>query len=151
MANKYGKLPTSSDEPPVQVEGTPGTEKPAGAAMTNKYWKLPTNWEDLVAAVRWAAGGQPRFEVKAPLTVTAELLKQPDTGKLLLHLINYDAARTSRVENIEVRLRLTKEPKEVSLHSPDFEGARTLAYTLREGVLTFTVPELQVYNVVAIS
>jgi hypothetical protein len=133
------------------AEVKPAIEKPPAVPMSSEYWKLPTNWEDLVAAVRWAAGGQPTIEVKAPLTVTAELLRQPDTGKLFLHLINYDAPQTPRVENIEVRLRLMKEPKEVSLHSPDFEGVRTLAYAMREGVLTFTVPELQVYNVVAIS
>jgi hypothetical protein len=133
------------------AEVKPAIEKPPAVPMSSAYWKLPTNWEELVAAVRWAAGGQARLEVKAPLTVTAELLRQPDSGKLFLHLINYDAPRTPRVENIEVRLRLTKEPTEVSVLSPDLEGVRTLAYAMREGTLTLTVPVLQNYNVVAIT
>ena len=34
------------------------------------------------------------LEVEEPLTVTAELQRQPETGKLLLRLINYNADRT---------------------------------------------------------
>jgi hypothetical protein len=130
-------------------EVKPAIAKPPGVAMTSQYWKLPENWEELVDSVRWAAGGRLTLEVEAPLTVTAELLKQPETGRLLLHLINYDLERTPKVENIQVRLRGGEEAKELLVLSPD-EGAQTLTLTRKEGTLAFTVPALKAYTVVQI-
>jgi hypothetical protein len=124
--------------------------KPRALPMTSPYWKLPTNWEDLAAAVRWAAGEELSVEVKAPLTVAAELLEQAETGTLLLHLINYDAKRTPRQENIKVRLHLAAKPGGISVLSPDRESVETIDHTWREGKLDFTVPILETYNVVVI-
>jgi hypothetical protein len=131
------------------AEVKPAIEKPLAVAMTQEYWKLPENWEGLVDAVRWAAGGRMTLEVEAPLTVTAELQRQPETGKLLLHLINYNADRTPTVENIQVRLRRPEEVKELAVLSPD-AGAQTLTPTRKEGALAFTVPTLKTYSVVVI-
>ena len=133
------------------AEVKPVIEKPPAAAMTNAYWKLPENWESLVEAAQWAAGGRMTLKVEAPLTVTAELLRQPGTGKLLLHLINYDAERTPMVKNIQVRLRRPEEVKELTVLSPDEGGAQTLTPTREEGALAFTVPTLKTYSVVVIS
>jgi hypothetical protein len=131
------------------AEVKPALEKPSTVPMSSRYWKLPKNWEELRESVRWAAGGQLTLEVEAPPTVTAELLRQPETGMLTLHLINYDLDRTPKVEGIHVRLRGPKEVKTLSILSPD-QKALTTAFTIRDGVLAFTFPNLEAYSVAVI-
>jgi hypothetical protein len=77
-------------------------EKPATVPIASEYWKLPVNWLELIEAVRWGAGGELALEVKTPLTVTADLLRQRASGAFLIHLVNYDVGWTPAVENIEV-------------------------------------------------
>ena len=116
------------------AEVKPAIGKPPAVPMTYEYWKLPENWEGLVDAVQWAAGGQMTLEVEAPLTVTAELLRQPETGKLLLHLINYHADRTPVVQNINVRLRKSEGSKDFVVLSPD-AAAQTLTARKKEQLI----------------
>lgn len=131
-------------------EVKPAIEKPAAVPMTSMYWKLPDNWEILLDSVRWAAGGRLTLEVDAPLTVTAELLEQPKTGKLLLHLINYDLDRTPRVENLRVAIRRAGMVKEVTLLSPD--GAQEkVTPTTKDEELAFTISALNCYSVAVMS
>lgn len=131
-------------------EVKPAIEKPPTVPMTNQYWKLPANWEGLVDAVRWATGGRPTLEVEAPLTVTAELFRQLETGRLLLHLINYDVERTPEVKDIQVRVRGPEKVKEIVLLSPD-GAAEKLTPTIKGGVLAFSISRLKGYSVAVIS
>lgn len=133
-------------------EVKPAVEKPPTAPMTSAYWKLPVNQQELIEAVKWAAGQGLSLEVKAPATVTAELIEQKQKGELVLHLLNYDVARTPSVTNIEVSLQLPqgKKVKNVSLLSPDEETAGTLPVTARDGRASFVVPRLETYDLVVI-
>lgn len=130
-------------------EVKPAIEKPPTAPMTNQYWMLPENWEESVDAVQWAAGGRLTLEVNAPLTVTAELLRQPGTGRLLLHLINYDLDRTPQVKNIHVRIRGSYNTKEVVVMSPD-GPPETVTPTMKDEELEFTISALKGYSVAAV-
>lgn len=132
------------------AEVKPAIEKPPTVPMTNQYWKLPENWKILVDAVRWAVGGRLTLEVEAPLTVTAELLKQGDSGRLLLHLINYDLERTPEVKNIQVRIQRPGKTKEVLVLSPD-GGEEKPTPSTKDGELAFTVSSLKGYSVAVIS
>lgn len=127
----------------------PALEKPPAAPMTSQYWKLPKNWEGLVRAVRWAARGELPLEVKGPLTVTAELVEQRAAGRLLVHLLNYDAARRPEAGRIEVSVRLPagKSVSRAQLISPDEKGPQPLACTVRQGRATCVVPRLRTYSV----
>ncbi len=131
----------------------PSVEKPSTQPMTSRYWRLPLNWEGLIDSVRWAAGDNPLIDVKAPLTVTAELVRQKETGALLLHLINYDADRNPSVKDIRVRLRLPKTSRvsRISLLSPDRDEALSIPFTVNEGTAAFTVPSLETYSLVEAS
>jgi hypothetical protein len=133
-------------------EVKPAVEKPPTAPMTSDYWKLPVNQEELVEAVKWAAGQRMSLEVKAPLTVTAELMEQRQRVELLLHLLNYDAERTPSVVNIDVSLRLPqgKKVKNVSLLSPDGEASAALPVTAKDGRADFVVPRLETYDLLVI-
>jgi len=116
--------------------------------VANQYWKLPKNYEDLVAAVKWAAWEQLSATVDAPLWVTMELARQRGTGLWLLHLVNYNT--TKPVENIGVTMRLPAGMKlrEAVVETPDGHGRQTLVATSQGQTVSFRVPQLKLYGLV---
>ena len=133
-------------------EVRPAIEKPLGARMTSQYWKLPLNAAELVDAVRWAAGGQFSLEVAgAPPTVVAELMRQK-ADKLLVHLVNYDVARTPVLRNIRLTVQLPAAARVQSVDTitPDEDGADNPRFEVAGGRVTFTVPRLATYRLVTI-
>lgn len=110
---------------------------------------LPENRDELLNAVRWAAGGPLQAEVKAPETVTMSLYVQPN-GHRLLHLVNYDEGHP--ISDIDVVLQQPSENPvvSVSLLSPDSGIPQTLSKAQRGRELHFTVPRLEVYGLVVI-
>jgi len=133
-------------------EVEPAVEKPPAVAMTSQYWKLPRNWEELISAVRWAAAGDLPLEVKAPPTVTAELLEQKDRGRLLVHLLNYDAANRAEVGRITINLRLApgKSVSRAFALSPEQTGQQPLSVTVGDGRAQVTLPRLGLYSLVVV-
>lgn len=68
------------------------------------------------------------MEVRAPLTVTAELMDQKKNEKLLVHLINYNVERHPTLNNIEVDLRVAegRAVERISVLSLDEEKDQSL-------------------------
>jgi hypothetical protein len=126
--------------------------KPPRVPMTSEHWKLPVNWQELIDSTRWAAGGNFSIDVKAPLTVTAELIDQKEEGRLLVHLLNYDVARSPAVSRIEVSLQIPdgKKVEQVSLFSPDSEKVDTITSAVRNERTVFTIPRLETYSVAVV-
>jgi len=123
--------------------------------MTSEYWKLPLNWEDLIEQVRWAVGGKLSLEVEAPGTtaVVAEHTQQAGRNRHLIHLLNYDSARGSVVNNVKVDVELPNgaQARQVTLLTPDSEEAGVRASSqVENGRLRFTVPLLKVYTLAVI-
>ncbi len=116
--------------------------------FANEHWKLPKNWRDLAAAVSWAAGDRLSVSVEAPLSVTLELAEQKDTGTRLLHLLNYDVSKPLANIPVSVLLPAGRTLGEVTLESPDEDGRQTLNFTVREGVASFRIPKLKIYDLV---
>jgi len=133
-------------------EVKPATTKPPAAPMTSDYWKLPVNWGELASAVSWAAGDHLSLEVKAPLTVTAELLEQKKSNTLLVHLLNYDVQQSPIVRNIEITVKIPDGQKveEVSLLSPDEEQAKPLTFAVRTGGIAVNLPQLRTYSIIRV-
>jgi hypothetical protein len=131
----------------------PSVAKPPAEPMVSQYWKLPLNWELLIGSVHWAAGSKLSIEVKAPLTVTAEVTQQRHKGTQMVHLINYDVARNPLVKDIEVSLQLPKGyvVGQVLLLSPDEEKSQALSFSLNSERLVFSVPQLKTYDLVVIA
>jgi len=127
----------------------PALRKPSGRAMTSLYWKLPLNWRQLIEEIRWAAAGF-SLDVKGPLELVAEPLEQD--GRLLVHLLNYDAVRRPSMEKIEVSVRLPagKTARAVRLYSPDAAVSATVPVTIAQGAAVFTVPRVRTYTVAAV-
>jgi hypothetical protein len=130
----------------------PAIEKPFGARMTSEYWKLPLNWQEIADSVRWAAGGGFSLEVTGPATVITEPMEQPQTKKLLVHLVNYDVARTPSISNIGVRFRLSHGASvaSVKLLSPDRAEVPVVPHKVQDGAVAFTVPRLATYDLAVI-
>ena len=128
-------------------EVKPTIAKPHGEPMTSEYWKLPANWRELNESAKWAAGGQLSLEVVAPPTVAVELTEQKQTKTLMVHLVNYNVAKTPFVKGIEVSLRLAEHQKVLKafLLSPDEEGSKPLVVAEKNGRATISVPQLRTY------
>ena len=52
-------------------------------------WVLPERAGDLVGAILWACGGPVTARLEASRYVTAEFLRDADTGKLVIHIVNF--------------------------------------------------------------
>jgi hypothetical protein len=77
-----------------------------------------------------------------------ELAEQKGTGARLLHLLNFKV--NEPVTNVAVRMRIPqgKELGEVVVRTPDEGPAQEVKPTVRDGVASFTVPRLNVYDLV---
>ncbi len=126
----------------------PAIAKPFGARMTSEYWKLPVNSKEILGAVRWAARGSFSLEVNVPPTVAAEPMRRIGAKELLVHLVNYNRARTPSISNVAVRLRLPDRSavKNVTLLSPDRAEQPILPHRAENGLVSFTVPRLATYD-----
>ncbi len=129
----------------------PAVAKPAGAPMISAYWKLPLNAQQIVDEVRWAARGV-SLDVKGPATLVAEPLEQPETGRLLIHLLNYDVARRPVVENVPVAITIPagKRVRSVRVVSPDMATSPVLTATSRNGTAAFVVPQIATYSIAVV-
>jgi len=118
--------------------------------MTSRYWKLPVNWREIVDEVRWAAR-ETSLRVRGPATLVVEVVEQEGTGRLLVHLLNYDDARGA-AENVEVGVRLPvgKKVAGARLLSPDGGMLGPLGHRLEAGYAVFRVPHVKTYSVMAI-
>lgn len=138
-------------------EIVPSVKKPAAVPMTSRFWQLPLNAQQLIESVRWAAGDRMILESKADNTVVMEVLEHQESGALLLHMINYDSARVSSANNLEIVLSVPPgtEIEEVRVLSPDAGDAKVIPHRLiqaegSEARVSFTVPQLQTYNLVVV-
>ena len=128
----------------------PTLKRPPTTPMKNAYWKLPLNYIEMVEAIKWATGKDLSINVSSPITVTMELTEQE--GKMMVHLINYNIEREKIVRNIKVSLKIPagKQVKELILLSPDRDGNEPLNYSVKDGRAVFTVPTLEVYDLVVV-
>jgi len=80
-----------------------------------------------------------------------ELVEQRSSGVWILHMVNFDFTRP--LDNLAVKLRLPKgrELKEAVAETPDSPATQVLKTTITEGVVSFCVPRLQVYNLVRLT
>jgi hypothetical protein len=128
----------------------PAIRKPPAVPMSSPYWKLPLNWQEMIEAVRWAAGGSFSLEVEAPktLAVTAEFLQQPARNRRLVHLLNYASPQGSTVSNIRVEVELPEatQVRQAKMLSPDGGEPFTIPSQTAQNRARFMVPRLNTYT-----
>ncbi len=131
----------------------PGISKPSDAPPKSGFWKLPDNFQELYEAVNWASADRLPIKVEAPYYVTMEWLTQQEQNRTLIHLVNYDAKNHPTVKNIKISIQLSegKQVKDVRIFSPDTETKdETLSYQISNGWVHLSVPNLLIYDIVAI-
>ncbi|OPZ77970.1 MAG: hypothetical protein BWY77_01595 [bacterium ADurb.Bin431] len=96
--------------------------------------------------------GDPLVTLTDAPYVAANLVRKNGTNRFILHLVNYDKP----LRNVRVRLDLTGFSKKIDrkkIHclSPDLEASIPVQATAKGSLLEFTLPSLEVYNVVVIN
>jgi hypothetical protein len=121
--------------------------------ISNRFWKRPRNWEEIVTAVRWAANADLPLEVSGPDFLVANLVEQPARQRRLLHLVNYNAAKTPAISSLRCTIRVPsgKVVKEVMMYEVDAESPRPISFTPGPSSATFTVPQMKTYAVIAVN
>ena len=114
--------------------------------FTNQYWKLPTNDAELVEAVRWAARGEFSASVDAPRWVTMELAEQESSKTRLLHLVNFKVQEPVKDISVMVRIPEGFQLRKAVWETPGDDSHQALTPTVREGVASFRVPQLDIYG-----
>lgn len=104
--------------------------------------------ETPLAAVRRAC--EPfSVTVDGPDSLRSEFVDQ--SGRRLVHLVNYRADQPAREVRVQLRLPAGKHATSVLLASPEHAEDRTLEYQQQDGVVSFTVPEVGVYEIAVIN
>jgi len=105
------------------------------------------HWLD---AIRRARGGQLSLAIRSDsAALCAELTEQPN--RRLVHLVNYHTA--SPVKDAAVRLSLPdgQVAKAVTLAGPEHTADITIAFQQVAGGVTFTVPNIGVYEIAVVA
>ena len=99
--------------------------------------------------IRRACGDKLALAVQAAPGLCSELTEQ--TGRRLVHLVNYRA--DDSVKNIVTRVRLPagSHVKTVTLASPRRKRDFQLPFEEQDGVVMFTVPEVRIYEIAVLT
>ena len=95
--------------------------------------------------------GDPLVAVQGPGFVITNLVRKQKTGRVIVHLVNYGEA----ADNVSVRLNLAGavkkiDPKSIRLLSPDNVSKQVKDVSVNGTSVAFTIPRIEVYDVVAI-
>lgn len=90
-----------------------------------------------------------RVVAEAAPPVALELCQQQEAGRVLVHLVNYNAEQT--IQDVSLALRLTAgEPQSAQLLVPTEPQSQQLPVRFENGCYRLTVPQLKVYAVVVL-
>lgn len=105
--------------------------------------------DDPLDAIKRACGGALSLSVDAPIGLCCELTEQP--GRRLVHFINYRS--DGPIKDVAVRLRLPagRHAGTVTLASPERGKDVALTFEADDDGVTFTVPEVGVYEIALIA
>jgi len=148
--NKEAGLGRSVYLPALRFDGA--LPEPGGyGQIGSRFWKRPANWEQFVAAIRWAARDELPVRIGGPGFLAANLVSQLEKRRWMLHLVNYHARTGKPTGAIEVTCRLPAPAKEVRLYSPDTERSPAIPAKTEGTTVTFTLPPVTVYSIAAVS
>jgi hypothetical protein len=139
--------------PAVQFDGPLPEMEPYFTISSRHFWKAPKNWKEIAEGVRWAAGGSVPLEVSGPDYLITNLTTHPAKRRVVIHLVNYNRRQRPSIEGVAVKCLLPEGGhfQGARVVSPDFQGSKTLAAQAADGTVSFTLPEVRVYSVVALS
>jgi hypothetical protein len=129
----------------------PSTHRPISEDMTSQYWTPAVNHESLRDAVLWAIRDHPTVRTESSLSpyVTVELAHQEVENRLVLHMLNYDHARNSSVQNIQVEVAIpgNRKVKHIQMLTPDNRDEKRSLDWSGEQSAKFTIPSVEIYTI----
>jgi hypothetical protein len=95
--------------------------------------------------------GKPLISINNSRYIAANVVLKRDTDKYILHFVNYDKP----VKNIEVRFNLSdfsdKVSENIQLLSPDDVPKAVKNIVIHNNIVSFTLPDLDIYDVVVVN
>jgi hypothetical protein len=121
--------------------------------ISNRFWKRPKNWEQIVDAIRWAANEDPPLQVEGPDFLVANLVEQREKQRRLIHLVNYNAQNAPAISSVRCTCTLPHGAvaKDVRIYEVDGDSPRVLSFSPGSSSVSFTIPEVKTYAVIAVS
>ena len=121
-------------------------------AVDSRFWRAPQNAADFVDSVRWADRDRIPVEVSGPDYLVSNLVEQPKSRRLLLHLVSYDSRKEALPDRVHVTIRLPKgqQAEQVTLYSPDVANRQELTRISTSGNISLNVP-VKTYSILAVN
>jgi hypothetical protein len=137
--------------PHVMFDG-PLPEPEAYFQISNRFWKRPKNWEEIIEATRWAANDDTPMQIAGPDFLVANLVEQTEKQRRMIHLVNFNAPNVPVISDVDVTCQVPKGTvvKEVSLYEVGSESPSKINFSAGSSAVTFTLPQVKTYALVAI-
>ena len=118
-----------------------------------EFWKRPANWKEIIDAVSWAAHDELELQIAGPDYLVANLVEQPAKGRRMIHLVNYDAANTPQIKDVELHCATIsgKGATSVRMYSAEVDGSRALPFKMQGPNAVFAIPAMKTYCMVVVS
>jgi len=118
----------------------------------------PQLFEEMAKVIEEQLKGIKMISIEAPPTIYVNILSQRSSGRILIHLVNYDYAYDESRDYVEptgplnITLRLPKlyQVERVSAVSPDTNQIISLKYSVEDGELHMTVPKIDVWDIIIV-
>jgi hypothetical protein len=121
-------------------------------AILNEYWKLPRNWTEFLDMVRWGADDKIPLHVEGSAGIVGNCTVQTAKRRMMVHLLNYNAAHVATAHDTAVRVLLPDgaKPTKATLRLPGSTAATELDVRSDAGVASFSLPELKYYALITV-
>jgi len=140
-----GKIYTIGSSPELQKIGDIISPSAIFASFNTEAGR-----QELLKNIKTLAGA-PLISLKDNRYVAVNVVNKRETDQYILHFVNYNTP----VKNIEVRFNLSdfsdKVSNKIQLLSPDKVTTSVKNVVIHNNTISFTLPELDIYNVVLIN
>lgn len=134
-------------------EIVPGMEiTPQGRwAFPSSQWVLPPNHEEIINAITRHLPEGPSLRAEVPLTTVAEILNREKSRETIVHFVNYEQGKKLDPFRVELKPQFKGRVSKVEMFVPEFDQPGKLEFSMEEGKLVFTVPEMGMYSMIVVS
>jgi hypothetical protein len=105
--------------------------------------------DDIVDTVRRACNNRLSLSIRAGAGLCSELTEQP--GRRLVHLVNYKADNTAKDVPVHLLLPSGRKVEVITLVSPEHQSDLEVSFQERDGMVTFSVPQVGVYEIAVVT
>ena len=78
--------------------------------------------------------------------MVVELVRQPRTNSVLIHLLNYDIDKPAENVRVNYHVPAGSRLREILLDDPEMKSPRPLNFELQAKVASFVIPRIRLYR-----